>query len=138
MPSFRGSSQPRDQSQISHIAGGFFTSWATREAQGIVIKTAHSKTVISTVWYWHKNRHIGQRKRIESPENNHMFILSSNISQGINYTQWIKYDIFNKRYKGNWIYTCEGTKLDSSLTLLTEINLKLIKYLNVRPETIKL
>ena len=27
--SSRGSSQPRDRIQISHIAGGFFTSWAT-------------------------------------------------------------------------------------------------------------
>ena len=27
-----GSSWPRDQTQISHIAGGFFTRWATREA----------------------------------------------------------------------------------------------------------
>ena len=27
-----GSSQPRDQNQVSHIAGGFFISWATREA----------------------------------------------------------------------------------------------------------
>ena len=33
-PFSRGSSQPRDQTQVSHIAGGFFTSWATREAQG--------------------------------------------------------------------------------------------------------
>ena len=30
---FRGSSQSRDQTQVSHIAGRFFTSWATREAQ---------------------------------------------------------------------------------------------------------
>ena len=29
----RGSSQPRDQTQVSRTAGGFFTSWATREAQ---------------------------------------------------------------------------------------------------------
>ena len=28
-PFSRGSSQPRDQTQVSHIAGGFFTSWAT-------------------------------------------------------------------------------------------------------------
>ena len=28
----RGSSQPRDWTQISRIAGRFFTSWATREA----------------------------------------------------------------------------------------------------------
>ena len=32
-PFSRGSSQPRDRTQVSHIAGSFFTSWATREAQ---------------------------------------------------------------------------------------------------------
>ena len=31
MPSSRGSSQPRDQTQVSHIEGSFFTFWATRE-----------------------------------------------------------------------------------------------------------
>ena len=31
MPSSRGSSQPRDQTQVSCIAGRFFTGWATRE-----------------------------------------------------------------------------------------------------------
>ena len=29
----RGSSQPRDQTQVSQIASRFFTVWATREAQ---------------------------------------------------------------------------------------------------------
>ena len=32
-PFSRGSSQPRDQTQVSHTADGFFTIWATREAQ---------------------------------------------------------------------------------------------------------
>ena len=32
MPSSRGSSQPRDWTQDSRIAGRFFTIWATREA----------------------------------------------------------------------------------------------------------
>ena len=32
MPSSRGSFQPRDWTQVSRIAGGFFTVWATREA----------------------------------------------------------------------------------------------------------
>ena len=32
-PFSRGSSQPRDQTQVSGIVGGFFTSWATKEAQ---------------------------------------------------------------------------------------------------------
>ena len=31
MPSSRGLSQPRDQTQVSCTAGGFFTVWATRE-----------------------------------------------------------------------------------------------------------
>ena len=31
-PFSRGSSQHRDQTQISHIAGRFFTNWVTREA----------------------------------------------------------------------------------------------------------
>ena len=33
MPSSRGSSQPRDRTQVSHTAGGVFTFWATRKAQ---------------------------------------------------------------------------------------------------------
>ena len=32
-PFSRGSSQPRDQTWVSQMAGGFFTNWATREAQ---------------------------------------------------------------------------------------------------------
>ena len=35
MPSSRGSSQPRDQTQVTHTAGGFFTDWAMREAQEV-------------------------------------------------------------------------------------------------------
>ena len=33
MPSSRGSSQPRDRTQLSHISSRFFTIWAPREAQ---------------------------------------------------------------------------------------------------------
>ena len=32
-PFSRRSSQPRNWTQVSHIAGGFYTSWAIREAQ---------------------------------------------------------------------------------------------------------
>ena len=31
VPFSRGSSKPRDRTQVSHITGGFFTSWATGE-----------------------------------------------------------------------------------------------------------
>ena len=33
IPFSGGSSQHRDETQVSHIAGGFCTSWATRQAQ---------------------------------------------------------------------------------------------------------
>ena len=35
IPFFGGFSQPSDQTQVSCIAGRFFTSWATREAQSV-------------------------------------------------------------------------------------------------------
>ena len=36
-PFSRGSSQPRDRTQVSCIAGGFFTSWAIRELPNIIM-----------------------------------------------------------------------------------------------------
>ena len=36
MLSCRGSSQPRDQTQLSHIAGRFFTVWATTHTKHII------------------------------------------------------------------------------------------------------
>ena len=38
-PFSRGSSQPRKWTQVSCIAGGFFTSWATRETWALLIRT---------------------------------------------------------------------------------------------------
>ena len=37
MPSSKGSSQPRNRTWVSCIAGRFFTSWATREAPKMII-----------------------------------------------------------------------------------------------------
>ena len=50
----RGSSWPRDQTQVSWIAGRFFTVWATREApytlqRSLYLSRANSRSTSSTV-----------------------------------------------------------------------------------------
>jgi len=47
MPSSRGSSQSRVQTQVSRIAGGFFTVWATREAHMI-----GPRSYLRQSWVW--------------------------------------------------------------------------------------
>ena len=41
-PFSKGSSQPGDRTQVSLIAGGFFTRWVTREAQ-LVVKSSEKQ-----------------------------------------------------------------------------------------------
>ena len=45
MPSFRGSFQRRDRTQVSHLTGGFFIIWATREAK------LKEKPKLRNMWY---------------------------------------------------------------------------------------
>ena len=48
-PLSRGSSQPRDRTQVSHSTSRFFTSWATKEAQWTV-RTQNSKNIYIMLW----------------------------------------------------------------------------------------
>ena len=55
----RGSSQPRDQTQVSCIAGGFFTNWAIREAllllshfSRVQLCATHRWQPIQLPWPW--------------------------------------------------------------------------------------
>ena len=74
IPFSRGSSQLRDQTQVSHIVGGFFTNWAIRENLSSleIIRSSFSRSPNSPfadfVWMWpfYSSEKVDSQKRASS------------------------------------------------------------------------
>ena len=60
MPSSRGSSLPNDQTQVSHIAGKFFTAWDTREAPQMLYHVAKLRKTLLRFSVFRLNHESGQ------------------------------------------------------------------------------
>ena len=104
------------------------------KAGGIMLpafKLYYKATVIKTAWHWYQNRYRPMEQK-KPHIYNHLIFDNPHKNK-----QWGKDSLFHKWCWENWPAICRKLKLDPFLIPYTKINSRWIKYLNIRPNTIK-
>lgn len=70
-------------------------------------ENAKTRTVIKTVWYWHKDRPINRWDRIESPEINSNIYVQLIFDKDAQAIQWGEDCLLKNWFWDNWISTCK-------------------------------
>ena len=113
VPFFRGSSQPRDWTQVFCSAGRFFTSWATREAI-YIYKNVCIYIYKTHVLYIYKNKHICLSWFISPCHRAKHFASEMNILGIVIYLNMLVHRDVPYKDKCDWVFLTRISISDSS------------------------
>ena len=92
----RGSSQPRDWTQVSHIAGRCFTAWATRGALKVKVKVAQSCPTLRAHGLYSPWNSSGQNTGVGSCSLLQGIFPTHGSNPGLLHCRWILYQLSHK------------------------------------------